>query len=93
MQTIKKTFLILQYLEKCRSITAGIQGLASTEQARRIHWRRNQGWEMVESKDHQQWKTEGKLQFHSCLTLTECTFAYLKLRNSEVCMEDTYYIL
>ena len=26
-------------------------------------------WEMVELKDHQQWETEGKLQFHLCLML------------------------
>lgn len=29
---------------------------------------------------------EGKLQFHSCLTLTECVFASLKVCNSKVCM-------
>ena len=37
------------------STTAGIQGLASTEQARRVSgWRKERGWEMVELKDHQQ---------------------------------------
>ena len=28
---------------------------------------------MIELKDHQQQETESKLQFHSCLTVTECT--------------------
>ena len=30
---------------------------------------------MVELKDPQQQEKEGKLQCHSCLTLSECTFA------------------
>ena len=46
--------LTVQYLEKY-SITAGIQGLASSEQARRVtDWRRQRRWEMVELKDSQQ---------------------------------------
>ena len=36
---------------------------------------------MVELKDRQQQETEGKLQFHSRLTLTEHKFASLKVRN------------
>ena len=46
------------------STPAGIQGLASSEQARRVtDWRRERRWEMVELKDQQQWEMEGKLQF------------------------------
>ena len=61
IQKIKRTFFILQY-----GTTAGIQGLASSEQARRVtDWRRKRRWEMVELKDCQQQEMEGKLQFHS----------------------------
>ena len=43
---------------------AGIGGLASSEQARRVtDWRRKRRWEMVEMRDCQQQETEGKLQF------------------------------
>ena len=46
--------LTVQYLEKY-SITAGIQGLAPSEQARRVtDWRRERRWKMVELKDRQQ---------------------------------------
>ena len=46
-------------------MTAGIQGLASSEQARRVtDWRRQRRWQMEELKDHQQQETGGKLQFH-----------------------------
>ena len=45
--------LTVQYLEKY-STTAGIQGLASSEQANRVtDWRRERRWEMVELKDRQ----------------------------------------
>ena len=49
---------------------AGTQGLASSEQARRVtDWRKERRWEMVDLKDDQQQETEDKLQFHSCLML------------------------
>ena len=32
-------------------------------------------------KNCQQQETEGKLQFHSCLILTECTFTSLEVHN------------
>ena len=55
---IKKTFLILQ-----SSTTAGIQGLASSEQTRRVTaWRRDRRREMLELKDHQR-------QRASCISL------------------------
>ena len=44
----------VQYLEKYRGTvtTAGIQGLALTEQARGLtHWRREKRWPMAELKD------------------------------------------
>ena len=42
--------LTVQHFEKY-SITAGIQGLALSEQARRVtDWRRERRWEMVELK-------------------------------------------
>ena len=43
---------------------------------------------MVELKDHQQQEMEGKLQFHSRLTLIENTFA--SFHNLKVCMWGTY---
>ena len=47
------------------STTAGIQGLASTEQTRRVtDWRRERRWETVKLKDHQQYGKESRLQFH-----------------------------
>ena len=62
--------------------TAGIQGLALSEEARRVtDWRRERRWEMVELKGHQQQEMEGKLQFHLCLMLMERTFASLKVHN------------
>ena len=73
-----KTFLILQY-STFKSTAAGIQGLAWSEQARRVTaWRRVRRWEMVEPKDRQQ-QMEGKLQFHSCLMWIECMFGFLKI--------------
>ena len=59
MQNIKETFLILQYRilksTVLYSTAAGIQGLTSSEQARRvIDLRMERRWEMVELKDHQQ---------------------------------------
>ena len=53
---IKKKNLILQYLEKYnKRTTAGIQGLASCEQARvTTDWSRERRWETVELKDRQQ---------------------------------------
>ena len=57
--------LTTQDLEKY-SGTAGIQELASSEQARRVtDTRRERRWEMVGLQDRQQQETEGKLQFHS----------------------------
>ena len=44
-----------QYLEQYTSTTAGIQGLASSEQAGRgSDGRRERRWKMVELKDRQQ---------------------------------------
>ena len=59
MQKIKETFLILWYriLKNIviYSTAAGIQGLASSEQVRRVtDLRMERRWEMVELKDHQQ---------------------------------------
>ena len=59
-------FLILPYstLNKVQlySTTAGIQGLGSSEQARRVTaWRRERRWEMVELNDPQQLKMEGQV--------------------------------
>ena len=46
--------LTVQCLEKY-SIRAGIQGLALSEQARRVTaWRRERRWDMAELKDRQQ---------------------------------------
>ena len=46
--------LTVQYLEKY-SIRAGIQGLALSEQVRRVtDWRRERRWGMAELKDGQQ---------------------------------------
>ena len=59
-QKTKKPFLILQFrtLKKYRT-TTGLQGLASSEQARRAtDRRRERRWEMVDQQ-HQQ--VEGKL--------------------------------
>ena len=58
-QKIEKTFLILQYSTLKSTVVqyniAGIQGLASSEQARKVtDWRRERKWEMVELKDRQQ---------------------------------------
>ena len=55
------------------STKAGIQMLASSEQARKRKKERRE--EMVELKDCQQQETEGKVRFHSCLTQTEHMFA------------------
>ena len=41
---------------------------------------------MVELKGHQQQETEGKLQFHSSLSLMERIFASLKAHNLKICM-------
>lgn len=41
---------------------------------------------MGELKDCQQWEMEGRLQFHSCPTLMEHTFASLKAQNLKVPM-------
>ena len=41
---------------------------------------------MAGLKDHQQQETEGKMQFHSCLTLTERTFESLKVHSLKVCV-------
>ena len=73
--------------------TAGIQALASSEQTRRVtDWRRERRWEVIELKDRRQQEIKGKLQFHSHLTLIECTFASLKVRNLKVAMYVTYCV-
>ena len=60
--------LTVQDLEKY-STTAGIQGLAWSEQARQAtDWRRERRWEMVELKDCQQQEMEGKPQLHSLIS-------------------------
>ena len=81
-KTQNKTTFILQYstlkstVVRCNSWHTGA---GMSEQARKVtDWRTERRWEMVERKDHQQQKTEGKLQFHSSLTLMECTFTSLK---------------
>ena len=67
-------------------------GLALSEQARRVTDRkRERRREMVELMDHQQQETEGKMQFHSCQTLMECTLASSKLCNLKVHVQGTYY--
>ena len=64
---------------------AGIQGLAWSEQARRVaDWRGERRWEMGKLKDIQQEEMEGKPWFHSRLTLMECILASLKVRNLKV---------
>ena len=61
--------LTVPYLEK-DTVRAGIQGLALSEQAGGVtDWRRERRWEMAELKDRQQQEMQGKLQFHSRLTL------------------------
>ena len=82
-----KINLTTQYIKKYSSTTSGIQKLASSEQARRVtggkrEWR----WEMVGLQGHQQYEMEGKLQFHSHLTLMEHTFPSLKAHNLKVGM-------
>ena len=53
-QTTKKTFLILQY-STLKSTVAGIQGLAPSEQGRRVtEGRRGRQRETAELKAHQQ---------------------------------------
>ena len=75
------------------STTAGIPGLASSEQARRvIDWTRERTGAMVELKDCQQQEIKGKLQLHSHLTFTACTFASLKVCNLKVAMYRTYCV-
>ena len=62
--------LTVQDLEKF-STTASIQGLALSEQVRRVSdCGRKRKWEMIELKDCQQQEMEGKLQFHSHPMLT-----------------------
>ena len=78
--------LTLQDLEKY-STTAGIQGLAWSEQARQASdWRRARRWERVELKDCQQKETVGTLQLHSCWTLMT-QFWFLPGFNS-ICFPD-----
>ena len=54
----KENILILQYSTSKSTVvstTVGLQGLPSSEQARRVtNWRRERRWEVVELKDHQQ---------------------------------------
>ena len=55
---------------------AGTQGLASSEQTRRVtDWRRERRWEMVELKGRQQQETEDQLQWPSHLTWMEQVLA------------------
>ena len=60
---ITEKFLILQYgtlKSTVVSTTPDPQGLAPSEQARRVtDWRRKEMWQTVELKDHQQWETQG----------------------------------
>ena len=79
--------LIAQYLEKYSrySTTTSTQGLVLSESARRATDRR---WE-IELKDCQQWQMEGRLQFHSHLTLMAFTFTSLKVSNSKVRIKGT----
>ena len=78
--------LTVQDLEKY-STTAGIQGLAWSEQARQAtDWRRERRWEMVELKDCEQWETVGMLQSHSCWMLMT-QFRFLAGFNS-ICFLD-----
>ena len=48
--------------------------------------RRERRWETTELKECQQQEMEGKLQFHSCLTLMEHMFACLKVCDLKVLM-------
>ena len=52
----------------------GIQGLASSEQARKVT-DLEEGEEVGDggAEDGEQWESEGKLQRHSCLTLVDGT--------------------
>ena len=60
------------------STTAGVQRLALSEQAGGVtDWRMERSWEMLELKDCLE--MEGKLQFHSRLTLVKRKFASLKV--------------
>ena len=45
---------------------------------------------MLELKGHQQQETEGKLQFHSRLTLMQCTFVSLKVSTLKVRVQGIY---
>ena len=45
------------------------------------------------AEDHQQQETEGKLQFHSRLTLMDHMFTSLKFCNLKVCTWGAYSIL
>ena len=66
---IKKTVLILQYLEYSRTVQRLAHGLASSEWARSIADRRREGRrETAELKGRRQQQREGRLQLHSHLT-------------------------
>ena len=71
--------LIAQYLEKYSrySITTSAQGLVLSESAKRVTDRQ---WE-IELKGRQQRQMEGRLQFHSHLTLIAFTFTSSKVSN------------
>jgi len=89
---IKKTFLILQYSTLKITVVqynSCTQGLASSEQARRVtDWRRERRWEVAELKDCQQWKMEGELQFHSHRKIKH-RFWFLAGLNSACPLEKT----
>ena len=60
----------VQYLEKYSGTVQQHTGIVTEWTEKRAPgWRKERRWEMVELKDHQQQETEGKLQFHSGLTL------------------------
>ena len=66
---------------------AGIQGQASSEQARRLTaWRREGTREAVELKDPQQQETEGPPQRHSRPTTVEHMFTSLKVCYLKACL-------
>ena len=68
-------------------------GTGMSEETRRVtDWRKDRRWEVIELKDRQQQEIKGKLQFHSHLTLIECTFPSLKVRNLKVAMYGTYCV-
>jgi len=68
-----------------------MQGLALSEQAR-SYWLGEGGVGDAELKERQQQETEGKLPFHSHLTVMERVSASLKALKLKIHMKGTYYI-